>query len=90
MSGRYQSGLRSGMPFRILEVVTMKKTSDNKASRLQVMLVDGEDETIRFVQENMDEFIGNLLKMRRLEEREHVKPGHACSLNELRSNYARN
>lgn len=74
MSGKYESGMMHGRPFRVLEVVTLKKSGRGQGSRLQLMLVDGQDETIRFVQENMDEFVGNLLKMRRLEEKERHRP----------------
>ncbi len=57
--------------YRVLEVKIMKKSALlAEGSRTQLLLVDDEHETLRYVQDKMDDFIGNLLRTRRLEEKE--------------------
>lgn len=57
--------------YRVLEVKIMKKSvAATEGTRTQLLLVDNEHETLRYVQDNMDDFIGNLLRTKRLEEKE--------------------
>jgi hypothetical protein len=57
--------------YRVLEVKIMKKSAlRTEGSRTQHLLVAGEHETLSFVQDNMDDFIGNLLRTKQLEEKE--------------------
>ena len=57
--------------YRVLEVKIMKKSAlQGEGSRTQLLLVDGGHETLRYVQDNMDDFVGNLLRTKRLEEKE--------------------
>ena len=57
--------------FRIMEVVMVEKKGGlKKAASTKVVVVDNHQDTLRYVQENMDDFIGNVLKTRRLEQRQ--------------------
>ncbi len=57
--------------YRVLEVKIMRKSAlQGEGSRTQHLLVAGEHDTLRYVQDNMDDFIGNLLRTKRLEEKE--------------------
>ncbi len=57
--------------YRVLEVKIMKRSAlQGEGSRTQHLLVAGEQDTLRYVQDNMDDFIGNLLRTKRLEEKE--------------------
>ena len=55
--------------YRVLEVKIMKKHAQaTEGSRTQHLLVAGEQDTLRYVQDHMDGFIGNLLRTKRLAE----------------------
>lgn len=60
--------------YRIMEVVMVKKGSivQGKAAS-QVLTVDNQWDTLRFVQENMDEVIGNMVKVKRMEAKSRMK-----------------
>ena len=60
---------RSGeSEYRIMEVVMVKKgkSGTEKASN-QALTVDNHWDTLRYVQENMDDFIANMVKVKRME-----------------------
>jgi hypothetical protein len=60
--------------FRILEVVMVRKdVFGNEMSRAQTLLVENEQETLRYVQENMDDFIRNVVHVRKLQEQDLEK-----------------
>lgn len=55
-------------PFRIMEVVMLKKQgSEICKPASQILTVDNHWETLRFVQENMDEIIATMVKVKRME-----------------------
>lgn len=55
--------------FRLLEVVMVKKNMENfgEGAARMIITVDNHWETLRFVQENMDDFIKNIIRMRKME-----------------------
>ncbi len=69
MGYRYtQQNENAGDPtFRMMEVVMVEKKGNGRdTSCTQVMIVDNHWDTLRFVQENMNDFITNIIKMRRM------------------------
>jgi DNA-binding NtrC family response regulator len=55
-------------PFRIMEVVMLKKSEMGIARPTSQMLtVDNQWETLRYVQEHMDEIIGTMVRVNRME-----------------------
>jgi hypothetical protein len=53
--------------FRLMEVVMVeKKAGGTDSSSSQVMIVDGHWDTLRFVQENMNDFVSNMIKVRKM------------------------
>lgn len=62
---------RSGAAdFCMMEVRLKKKGApENAKEDLRLLTVDTHWETLRFVQENLDQFIGNVVRLKRLEDR---------------------
>lgn len=53
--------------FRMMEVVMVEKRKDGREnSSTQVMIVDNHWDTLRFVQENMNDFVGNIIKVQKI------------------------
>lgn len=54
--------------YRVMEVVMMRKgkTGADKAAS-QMMTVDNHWDTLRYVQDNMDDFIANIVKVKRMD-----------------------
>jgi hypothetical protein len=78
-SCRYEETIDRERKFRILEIVIVKKNAiSGQQPKTQLMMVDCENDTIRFVQENMNVFIGNMMKLKRLEDRDRIEAGHRC------------
>jgi DNA-binding NtrC family response regulator len=72
MGYRYQvSEEKAGAyDFRLMEVLLVKKgrsSVDEEESR--VVAVDNHWETLRYVQENMDDFIGNIVQVRQMDQK---------------------
>lgn len=60
--------------FRVMEVVSIrKKRNGTETSSTQPVLVENSQETLRFIQENMDEFINNVIRVRKMEERDRAR-----------------
>lgn len=58
--------------FRIVEVVMTKKdTSGNQVSLAQALMVENDLETLKYVHDNMDDFVKNVVQMKHLEELEN-------------------
>ena len=56
--------------YRIMEVVLMKKGSlGTNRPETRLVAVDNQWDTLRFVQENMDNFISNIVQVRKMEEK---------------------
>ena len=76
-----QSEKASDADFRTMEVVTVKKRGNSKGvTSTQALLVDNHWETLRYVQENMDDFVNNLIKVKRLEEQDRIKMEESSKL----------
>lgn len=61
---KMMSQFEADSAYRVMEVVMMKRGRGGEESALtHVMLVDNNQETIKFVQESMDDIIGNLIRM---------------------------
>lgn len=56
--------------FKILEVHMVKKEPSGGITRpdTQALLVDGDKETLNYVQQNMDRFVRNVIRVKQLEE----------------------
>lgn len=64
-----------GFDYCIMEVRLRKKNApaDSKEDS-RMMVVDSHWDTLRFVQDNMDECVGNIVKLKRLEVKEQTQP----------------
>ncbi|KAF0216840.1 MAG: hypothetical protein FD174_3520 [Geobacteraceae bacterium] len=53
--------------FRMMEVVMVEsKAGGREDSTSRVMIVDGHWETLRFVQENMNDFVSNIIRVKKM------------------------
>ncbi len=66
--------------FRIMEVVMVKKSRDRETSSSQVLIIDNDQETLRQVQENWNDYIGNLIKVRKMEDRDRQKVAESSEI----------
>ncbi|HJV36688.1 hypothetical protein [Geomonas sp.] len=58
-----------GYDYRIMEVRLRKKNAGPDAKEeLRLLMVDSSWDTLRFVQDNMEELVGNIVRLRRLED----------------------
>ena len=72
MGYKYQvAGEKAGTgDYRMLEVVLVKQGSSGMGQpETRVVAVDNQWDTLRFVQEHMDDFIGNLVQVRKMDEK---------------------
>jgi hypothetical protein len=59
----------SGGSYRLLEVMMMRTGLDAvEVKERRTLVVEASDETVSFVEKNMNEIVGNLVRMRKLEE----------------------
>jgi DNA-binding NtrC family response regulator len=66
--------------FRMMEVVMVKKTSEGDDVSSQIMIIDNNQETLRHVQENWNDFIDNIIKVRKMEERDRKKVAESAEI----------
>ncbi len=59
--------------FRLMEVVMVKKSQSGETASSRVLIIDNDQETLRQVQENWNDFIGNMIKVKKMEERDRQK-----------------
>jgi hypothetical protein len=62
-------GTRNCREYTPLEVVIMRKGVAASMPKTKVVLVAGDRETLDFVRQNMDQFVGNVVRLNRMEER---------------------
>jgi DNA-binding protein Fis len=68
MGYKARSERSGGFDFRIMEVRLRKKNAaPGTKEELRLMTVDSHWETLRFVQEHMEEFVGNIVRLKRVE-----------------------
>lgn len=74
-----------GYDFRIMEVRLRKKGAPADArEELRLLMVDSQWDTLRFVQENMEELVGNIVRLKRTET------GSSKGINESAALFQRN
>lgn len=55
--------------FRVMEVVMMKKSSNcGKSMSNHLLLVDNNQETLKYVQESMDDIISNIIRVNKMDK----------------------
>lgn len=59
--------------YRLMEVVMVKRTQSGERASTQVFIIDNDQETLRVVQENWNDFIANLVKVKKMEDQERQK-----------------
>lgn len=70
MGYRYNDPTEKGgeSDFRMMEIVTMRKKNNEKGiTSTQALLVDNHWDTLRYVQEHMDNFVDNVIKVKKME-----------------------
>ena len=81
-------GYRCAMPkenandyeFRIMEVIIVKKSAVGETTSSQVLFVDNNQETLRHVQEDWNDFINNLIKVKKMEEHDRQKVAESSEI----------
>ena len=66
--------------FRMMEVVMVKKSSGGDDVSSHIMIIDNNQETLRHVQENWNDFIDNIIKVKKMEERERKKVAESAEI----------
>jgi DNA-binding protein Fis len=59
--------------FRLMEVVMVKKSRAGENVTTQVIIIDNNQDTLRHVQENWNEFIDNVIRVKKMEDRDRKK-----------------
>jgi len=59
--------------FRLMEVVILKKSRAGENVTSQVMIIDNNQGTLRHVQEHWNDFIDNVIKVKKMEDRDKRK-----------------
>lgn len=66
---RNKRGRTDSFDFCVMEVLLSKKgASDGATDLMRMMTVDNHLETLRFVQNNMDACIGNIVRLKRMDD----------------------
>jgi len=66
--------------FRLMEVVMVKKSSRGDDVSSHIVIIDNNQETLRHVQENWNDFIDNIIKVKKMEERERKKVAESAEI----------
>ncbi len=66
--------------YRLMEVVMVKKTQTGEKASSQVLVIDNDQETLRHVQENWNNFIGNLIKVKKIEDLDRQKVAESSEI----------
>ncbi len=66
--------------YRLMEVLMVKKTQTGEKSSSQVFVIDNDQETLRHVQENWNDFIGNLIKVKKIEDQDRQKVAESSEI----------
>ncbi|HJV64179.1 MAG TPA: hypothetical protein VJ550_00455 [Geomonas sp.] len=82
MANRARSAEKSGgFDYRIMEVRLRKKNAPPDAKEeLRFLMVDSSWETLRFVQENMEDLVGNIVRLKRSERCTHRGVNESAAL----------
>lgn len=66
--------------FRMMEVSLMKRGGVRESTSCQVVIVDNHRETLQFVRENMDDFVDNVIQMKKREEVERKRTDESARM----------
>jgi DNA-binding NtrC family response regulator len=66
--------------FRLMEVVMVKKSSSGETSSTQVIYIDNDQETLRHVQENWNDFIDNIIRIKKMEALDRKKISESADI----------
>jgi DNA-binding NtrC family response regulator len=59
--------------YRLMEVVMVKKMSKREEVTTQVIMIDNNQDTLRHVQENWNDFIDNIIRIKKMEDIDRKK-----------------
>jgi len=66
--------------FRLMEIVMVKKSPAGERASSQIMIIDNDHETLRHVQENWNDFISNLIRVKKMEEYDRQKVAESSEI----------
>ena len=66
--------------FRLMEVVMVKKTPAGESTTAQVIVIDNDQETLRHVQENWNDFIDNIIRIKKMEDIDRKKIAESADI----------
>jgi len=66
--------------FRLMEVVMVKKTPIGETTTSQVIIIDNNQETLRHVQENWNDFIDNIIRIKKMEDIDRKKISESADI----------
>jgi DNA-binding NtrC family response regulator len=66
--------------FRLMEVVMVKKSPGRDDVSSHIVIIDNNQETLRHVQENWNDFIDNIIKVKKMEERYRTKVAESSEI----------
>lgn len=66
--------------FRLMEVVMVKKSSRGEDVSSHIVIIDNNQETLRHVQENWNDFIDNIIKVKKMEELDRRKVAESAEI----------
>lgn len=66
--------------FRLMEVVMVKKSLHGESMTTQVISIDSSQDTLRHVQENWNDFIDNIIRIKKMEDRDRKKISESADI----------
>jgi DNA-binding NtrC family response regulator len=65
---------------RFMEMVIMQTEKTSKRSNVQVVMLDGDRDTVTFAQEEMDEIVANVIRVKKMEAKTSKKVDETAQL----------
>lgn len=66
--------------FRLMEVVMVKKTAVGESVSTQVIFIDSNQDTLRHVQEHWNDFIDNIIRIKKMEDLDRRKVAESADI----------
>jgi DNA-binding NtrC family response regulator len=66
--------------FRLMEVVMVRKSQAGEKTTAQVIMIDSQQETLRHVQENWNDFIENIIRIKKMEDIDRRKISESADI----------
>jgi DNA-binding NtrC family response regulator len=66
--------------FRLMEVVMVKRSQGGETTASQVIMIDNHQDTLRHVQENWNDFIENIIRIRKMEDFDRRKVSESADI----------